>query len=183
MHLQHLADAGAHVALIEGSEESRADDDAPGRREGAEDVLGGAAIDRAFRADARIRLGEERGRVEVPGNAAQQGRGEEARDVLDDAAADGDQHVVAAHAALHQMFDVGGKAVQGLAFLARLDAQHRRLGEHRTELGFVKRRHPLVDDEVGVLGRHAGQAPRRVLFEDDLVGTLVGFDGEALRHG
>ena len=65
---------------------------------GADQVLAGRVIDAGLSADRRVRHRAGRRRDGVPGDAAEQDRRRESGDVGDDAAADGDERVVAPQA-------------------------------------------------------------------------------------
>ena len=64
-------------------------DDEPRRVEGADQVLAGREVHADLAADGRVHLRQQRGRHLHQADAAQEGRGREARHVADDAAADG----------------------------------------------------------------------------------------------
>ena len=179
---EHLAETRAHVALVEGIEEAHVHDHPFGRREGAEDVLGLAAVDRAFRADAGIGLGQQRGRIEPPRHSPEQRRGEKANDILNNTPADGDQHMVAAHALRHQALDVGGKAIQRLGLFGRVEEKDGGQRENISEATSVHPGDARVHDRVKARRRlRLRFDPARL--EPDLVRAPMRADFEPFRHG
>ncbi len=183
MNFQHLADAGADVDLVERVEDRGGDHDARGWRERAEDVLRRPDVDGALGADARVGLREQRRREEVPRKAAEQCRRDEAGDVLDDPAADGDEEVPAADVLFDERVDVGGEPVEGLVRLGRFDSEDVRAGEHALQLGRVQLRDAPVDDQVRCRRRVLVHAGERVVVEHHVVRTGVRLDDKAVRRG
>jgi hypothetical protein len=88
----HLVQAGAVLAARQRSQEQGIGDDEARRVEGADEILAGREIHADFASDGRVDLGQQRRRHLDQADAAQEGRGREARHVADDAAPDGHDH-------------------------------------------------------------------------------------------
>ena len=88
-------ETGAEFDGGEGGERVDVAEDGEGVVEGADEVLAGEEVDAGLAAEGGIDLGEERGGQANVADAAHVDGGEEARDVADDAAAEGEEDGVA----------------------------------------------------------------------------------------
>ena len=88
-YLIDLVQAGAVLAPRQRSQEQGIGDDEARRVEGADEVLAGREVHADLAADRRVDLRQQRRRHLDERDAAQEGRGREARHVADDAAPDG----------------------------------------------------------------------------------------------
>ena len=145
--LRHLGVAGAEVAGRQRVEERGVGEHQPRLVEGADEVLALGRVDPGLAADRAVDLGEQRRRHLHEADAAAQDRGGEAGEVADDAAAEGEDEVVAVDLRGDQPLDGAlepGPALGGLA-----GRQHER---RRLDPGVAR----------GPPRAPAGAAPRRV---------------------
>ena len=97
-------------------------DDLGRRIEGAYQVLEGLIVEGGLRADAAIRLGEQRGGDEDPVNSPIEGRRDEPGYVLEDAASDRDKRQVSLGGPPDEIVIKFLNALQGFQLL--LDGEH-----------------------------------------------------------
>ena len=105
--LDDFREAAAVFTLGERGERGQVDPDAERLMEGADHVLGPRMVDRRLAADGAVDHGQQRGRHHEQRQAAGEGRGHEAREVADDAAADRDD----------QCAPIGGQVDEGVVEL------------------------------------------------------------------
>ena len=121
--LHDLREPGAQLPFRQRRQRIDVADDRGRLVEGADQVLAAGMIDAGLAADGGIHLGEQRGRQLHDRDAALVGRGREARDVADHAAAEREHRPVAVDAGPDQRVDDGGDVAERLLLLAaRQDA-------------------------------------------------------------
>ena len=108
--LDDFVEAGAVLAVGQGVEHGRVDEDGERLVEAADQVLAADEVHAGLAADRGVHLGEQGGRDLEHGNAAHEDGGQEAGHVVDDAAAESDHHARAVGAALHHLL---GKLLHG----------------------------------------------------------------------
>ena len=101
--LDHLGQPAAKLAIGQGVERARVDPDSHRLVKGADHVLGAGWLMPDLAPDRAVDLGEERGRHHDQGKSAREGGGDEAGQVADHAAAQGDDQRVAIGAPVDQL--------------------------------------------------------------------------------
>lgn len=192
--LEDLPEAGGQLAWGEGAEEARSADDADGLMEGADEVLGAADVDGGLAADGGVHHGEERGGELEAADAAEGGGGCEAREVADDAAAEGDEDVIAPDVVLDEPGPDLREDLGGLGAFAGADGEVEEVPSGALEavedaLGVRFGEAGVAEDEEAGGGRlegaeaeigQLGGALGAVGGDPDGVGALLERDGDAL---
>ena len=94
--------------------------------EAADEVLAGAEVDAGFAADRRVDLGREGGRDLDIGDSAHVDGGEEAGNIADNSATEGDEECVAVSAGVGELLEEGfdgAKALVGFAGMEEEDGR------------------------------------------------------------
>ncbi len=184
--------AAAHFAGGQGGQHVEVAQHQARLPEGADQVLALFVIDRRLAADRAVDLGQQRRRDLDEVDAAHIDGAGKAGQVADDAAAQGQHHVLAVESVFKQGVEHELEAVIGFAFLAgghdhRVDAVAGRFESH-AQRRLVQRCYVAVGDDhnafVGQERRNPGDSLlQEPLADDNLVGfeTVTG-DGNAAGH-
>mmetsp|Transcript_7970 Transcript_7970/g.24508 ORF Transcript_7970/g.24508 Transcript_7970/m.24508 type:complete len:634 (+) Transcript_7970:255-2156(+) len=176
--LDDLAEAVGEEPVLEGLEDVGIDDDLERRVVAPDEVLAVWRVDRLLVGDGGVDLGEEGGREVDEADAAVEGRGDEAAEVGDRAAAERDEDRVLVYPDREDLVGELGEHLEGLGVLAvgdddLVDAVPE-FGEALDEALAVQRVDRLVGEhEMRRRGRHA---------RDDLERGLLGLRDDTARH-
>ena len=152
------------------------------RREGSQNILELSDVDGALGTDARVDLGQQGRGVELPVESAIERRRKEARDVLNDAAANRDERPPTTHSLRSESGDVFGEALQRFVFLARLNEEDSSGLQNVFQFLRKQDRDSAVDDKPRRRGQRSLHIGKRLIVETDPVSADVGLDHDIFGH-
>ena len=187
--LDDLGHAGDQLVLGQRGQGVEVHQHAGRRVEGADQVLALGGVDAGLAAHRGVDHAQQRGRDVDDLDAAQPGGGDEAGQVGDGAAADGDDGVGAGEVVLAQHLPAEGGNLDVLALFGVGD-----LGGHRGVAGGLEvfldgvaggAQGAGVDDQhlLDALAQQAGQAAQQAVADDDVVVLGGGRSGDVNRRG